>query len=85
MGKTGEATKYLRSSQGAEAAGDFLVHFDHADVLLGLDVGEGHASIPREGQDVRVEFLQAIPTRYFAFAQPVTRTGDWQGTTVLLC
>ena len=57
---TADATEHLRSAQRAKAAGDFLAHFDHADVLLGLVVGKGHASIPQEGQDVPVEILQPI-------------------------
>src|SRR5208337_4090115 len=57
---TANATEYLRSSQCAKAAGDFLAHFDHADVLLGLIVGEGNASVPQKGQDVPVEILQPI-------------------------
>src|SRR5208283_1065406 len=57
---TADATEHLRSPERAEAAGDFLAHFDHANVLLGLVVGEGHASIPQEGQDVPVKILQPI-------------------------
>src|ERR1017187_6704754 len=57
---TADATEYLRSSQCAKAAGDFLSHFDHADVLLGLIVGEGHPSIPQESQDAPVKILQPI-------------------------
>jgi hypothetical protein len=48
---TTNATEYLRSSERAEAPGDFLTHLDHADVLLALVVGKGHPFIPQEGQN----------------------------------
>src|SRR6266571_791512 len=57
---TANATEDLRSSQRAKASGDFLTHLDHADVLLALVVGEGHAFIQQEGQNAPIKILQPI-------------------------
>src|SRR5258708_13475948 len=57
---TTNATEDLRSSERAEAPGDFLAHFDHADVLLALVVGKRHALICQEGQNAQIKFLQPI-------------------------
>jgi hypothetical protein len=57
---TANATEYPRSSQRAEAPGDFLAHFDHSDVLLALVVGKGHALVEQKSQDAQIKILQAI-------------------------
>src|SRR5437016_4128160 len=57
---TTNATEYLRSSQRAEAPGDFLAHLDHADALLALVIGKGHPFIPQERQNGPVKILQPI-------------------------
>lgn len=44
---------------GAPAAGDLLLEFDHADVLLGLVVAERHAEVVSEAQHVGLIALQA--------------------------
>ena|GEM_PF-3773746 len=41
------AREDLCPDQGAEAAGDLLLHLDHADVLLALIVGKGDLGIDR--------------------------------------
>ena len=53
----GEALGAIESSK---AAGDFLFHLDHADVLLALVVGEGDVGIEQEGEDAIVIVLQAV-------------------------
>ena len=55
-----DAAELFRALQGAKAAGDFLPDFDHADVLLGLVVGEGHTDIPQEGQHGIRKIFQPI-------------------------
>ena len=57
---TANATEHLGSVERAEAPGDFLAHFDHADVLLALVVGKGHLFIPQEGQNGSLKILQPI-------------------------
>ncbi len=53
-------SKALCPSQGAEAPGYFLAHFDHTDILLGLVIGEGHAPIMQEGEDPGLMLIQAV-------------------------
>ena len=44
---------------GAKGAGDFLLHFHHPDIPLGLVVGERHVGIGEEPERVLFVFLQA--------------------------
>ena len=55
-----DPSKVLCPSQGAEAPGYFLAHFDHADVLLCLVIGEGDAQIMKEGEDRGLMLVQAV-------------------------
>jgi hypothetical protein len=41
----------LGPAEGSEGAADLLFDFDHANVLLGLIVGEGHGGIAQEAQN----------------------------------
>ncbi len=48
---TADATEHDHSHFGAEATGDFLLHFDHAQIALRLvivrwDLGPGHKDEP---------------------------------------
>ena len=52
--------KHLSTGQSAEATRDFLLHLDHADVLLALVVGEGHVGVQEEGQHTQIVILQAV-------------------------
>ena len=58
---TAHATEDPRASPGANVAGDFLTHFDHVDVMLGLEVGKGRARIETTGQDAPIKSTQTIP------------------------
>ena len=54
------ARKSLSSSQAAEAAGDFLLHLDHAQISLGQIIVKIHAQILQEGENGFLLFAQAI-------------------------
>src|SRR5579875_1477571 len=54
------ATKGLGSGQRAEAAGDLLLHFDHAQVALGLIVVKLDTQIFQKAEDGFLMFAQAI-------------------------
>ncbi len=45
-----DATKGSSAEPGAEAAGDLLLHFDHADIALGLTVVKRHRQVVQERQ-----------------------------------
>ena len=49
----------LRAILGAKSAGDLLAQFHHAPILLGQVVGEGHAGIGQEAQNVVLAGAQA--------------------------
>ena len=46
-------------ASGPEAAGDFLAQFHHAQVALGLVVGEGHSRVGEEAQGLVPALMQA--------------------------
>jgi len=46
-----EPGEALGTEEGAEAAGDFLLEFDHADVLFSLVVGKGDTDVVKESED----------------------------------
>ena len=54
------ARKGLRSRTAAEAAGDLLLHFDHAQIALGQIVIKIHAEVFQEEQDRLLVFTQPI-------------------------
>ena len=54
------ARKALRSRTAAEAAGDLLLHFDHAQIALGQIVIKIHAEVFQEEQDRLLVFTQPI-------------------------
>src|SRR5579875_3540101 len=54
------AAKGLGSDQRAEAAGDLLLHFDHAQVALGLIVVKIDTQIFQEAEDGFLMFAQAV-------------------------
>src|SRR5947208_15765049 len=54
------ASKGLSTSQAAEAAGDFLLHFDHAKISLGQIIVKVHPQILQEGEDGFLLFAQTI-------------------------
>ena len=43
-----------------EAAGDFLLHFDHADITFGEVIVKGHREIFEEAQDLLLPLGQSI-------------------------
>ena len=59
----------LCAVQGAEAAGDFLLHLEHAQVLFGLIVGERDGRITQEGEAILAEMLAL---RYGRDGRPLT-------------
>src|SRR2546423_12304050 len=54
------ARKSLSSTQAAEAAGDFLLHLDHAQISLGQMIVKIHPQILQEGEHGFLVFAQAI-------------------------
>src|SRR5438128_12146136 len=54
------ARKGLSPSQAAEAAGDFLLHLDHAKISLGQIIVKIHPQILEEVEDGFLLFAQAI-------------------------
>ena len=54
------ARKSLSSNQAAEAAGDFLLHLDHAQISLGQIIVKIHPQILQEGEDSFLLGAQAI-------------------------
>src|SRR3989442_9343372 len=54
------AAKGLGESLAPEAAGDLLLHFDHAKISLGQIVIKIHSKILQEGQDCLLVFAQPI-------------------------
>lgn len=54
------ACKGLRSGHAAEAPGDFLLHFDHAQITLGQIVIKIHAQVFQEEENRLLMFAQAI-------------------------
>src|SRR5215469_8659028 len=54
------ASKGPGESLAAEAAGDFLLHFDHAKIPLSQIVIKIHPQILQEGKDGLLLFAQAI-------------------------
>src|SRR5205814_5733360 len=48
---TPDATKGNRTSLGTEGARDFLLNFDHSQILFGAIVGKRHAEIAHEQQE----------------------------------
>src|SRR6266849_7667339 len=54
------ASKGLSESLATEAAGNFLLHLDHAKISLGEVIVKIHAQILQEGEDGLLLFAQAI-------------------------
>jgi hypothetical protein len=54
------AAKGLGTSHAAEATGDLLLHFDHAQISLRQIVIKIYSKILQEGQDRLLVFAQAI-------------------------
>src|SRR5450759_2259047 len=54
------AAKGLGTSNAPEAAGDLLLHFDHAKISLRQIVIKIHSQILQEGQDGLLVFAQPI-------------------------
>jgi len=54
------ASKGLSESLAAEAAGDFLLHLDHAKISLGQVIVKIYPQILQEGEDGLLLFAQAI-------------------------
>ena len=44
------ATEVLGSLEGAKASRDFLLHFEHADILFCQVVAEGNCGVKQKGQ-----------------------------------
>src|SRR3989442_935984 len=55
-----DATKGKRASVAAKGPGDFLLNFDHAEILFGPIVGKGHSEIGHEQQDALGIALEAV-------------------------
>src|SRR5947209_10751018 len=58
-----DATKGRRASVATKGPGDFLLNFDHAEILFGAIVGKWHAEIGHEYQDgwgVALETVQQV-------------------------
>ena len=72
------ASKGLSTCQAAEAAGDFLLHFDHAKISLGQIIVKIHPQILQEGEDGFLLFAQAIEqiARITLFAPPLFARGS---------
>src|SRR2546428_5259329 len=54
------ASKGLSTSDTPEAAGDFLLHLDHAKISFGEVIVKIHPQILQEGEDGLLLFAQAI-------------------------
>src|SRR5213593_171484 len=54
------ASKGLSTSDTPEAAGDFLLHLDHAQISLGQIIVKIHPQILQEGENGFLLFAQAI-------------------------
>src|SRR2546427_9925762 len=72
------ASKGLSTSQAAEAAGDFSLHFDHAKISLGQIIVKIHPQILQEGEDGFLLFAQPIVqmARITLFAPPLFARGS---------
>ena len=55
-----DAGEVFRALHGAEAAGDFLAHLEHADIAFGLVVGERRAQVVQEGQHGGLVAFEAV-------------------------
>ena len=55
-----DASEAFGPVEGTEATRDFLFHLDHADVLLGLVVGEGNIGVHKEGQHTEVVVFKSV-------------------------
>ena len=55
-----DGEKALGALHGSEAAGDLLLHLDHADILFGKIVGEGDARVVQKRQHPGFVLLQAV-------------------------
>src|SRR5947209_9647901 len=58
-----DATKGRRASVATKGPGDFLLNFDHPEILFGAIVGKWHAEIGHEYQDgwgVALETVQQV-------------------------
>ncbi len=61
------ATKGLCSSETAEAARDFLLHFDHAQVMLGLTIIKRNREVLAESQYRLLIVEQSLEQIWAAF------------------
>jgi len=50
-----DAAEHMRAFRGTEAAGDFLMHFRHADIVFPLVVGERSFPGGHEAQNLVLE------------------------------
>lgn len=74
-----KAAEVLRSRQATEAAGDFLLHFDHTDIALGLTIVKRHTEIlqePQNGVLVVVQAMQEIASGALFWSAPLGRACD---------
>ena len=65
-----------RTRLGAEGPRDFLLDFDHAEILFGPIIGERHAEIAQEEQDrlsIALKAIQEILGFGLLDASPVMR------------
>jgi|GEM_PF-3291952 len=82
-----DAAKVLRSLDAAEATGDLLLHFGHAQVPLGEVVVEGHGEVIEERRHRPPMPLQAIRqvTRGLCLRRPFRPEGGGGGWARPLC
>jgi hypothetical protein len=64
------------ADKGAEATGDFFLDFHHAQILLGLVIGERDARVVEERQDIRLMDLESAAQGACFGAQRRTSAGE---------
>ena len=57
---TAQSTEHLQAHLGAQAARDFLLHFEHAQVALSLIVIKRHSEIGGKGEHLPLAHLQPM-------------------------
>ena len=75
-----DATQDLDAHLGAQAARDFLLHFEHAQISLRLVVIKRHGEVGREGEYLPLARLQPIEqgAGWMLLAPSGARGGGWR-------
>ena len=55
-----DARENLSALEGSKGSRDFLLNFHHANILLGLIIGEWDIEVVEESQDARFMFFETI-------------------------